>query len=108
MESEVYYFWCNDGRLREFTIFMHKHGEHKSLLPNHWANALIDVGRFTMRDRTEFKEGRNQYLKAQNGCNFVHGDVVLRFLSEPLGQITRCMGLVRCGIYCNQGSQQQR
>ena len=70
--------WCDDGKCRELTVFMDENGRGKSLLPNHRANALIDAGRFTSKDREEFKEGRNQSLKEHQGCSFVYGNVVCK------------------------------
>ena len=81
LESSIYTFWCDDGELRELTVFMDENGQ-ANLLPNHRANALIDAGRFTSKDRIEFKEGQNQMLKEHNGRNFVWGDVVCKI---PIG-----------------------
>lgn len=77
LESSTYTLWCDDGELRELTVFMNENGR-ACLPPNHRANALIDAGRFTSKDRTEFKDGRNQSLKEHGGCNFVWGDVVCK------------------------------
>jgi hypothetical protein len=82
VESGVYSFWCDDGELRELAVFMDEDGRSKNLLPNHRANALIDAGRFTSKDRIQFNEGQNQSLKEHHGCNFVYGDVVCKI---PIG-----------------------
>ena len=78
VEIQKLTMWCNDGKARELTVFMDENGRGKSLLPNHRANALIDAGRFTTKDREEFKEGRNQSLKEHQGCSFVYGNVVCK------------------------------
>lgn len=81
LERSIYTLWCDDGVLRELTVFMIDN-VGANLLPNHRANALIDAGRFTSKDRIEFNDGRNQSLKEHNGCNFVWGDVVCKI---PVG-----------------------
>ena len=82
LESRMYTFWCDDGELRELTVFTCKNGLANLPLPNHRANALIDAGRFTSKDRVEFKDGRNQSFKEHNGCNFALGDLVCKI---PVG-----------------------
>ena len=85
MESSIYTFWCDDGELRDMTVFMDENGHAKNLLPNHRANALIDAGQFTSKARVEFNEGRNNSLKKHSGCNFVYGDVVCKILIGTAG-----------------------
>ena len=58
VEIAKFTFWCDDGKLRELTIFIDEDGQRKSLFPNHRANALIDAGRFTPKNRLKFKEGK--------------------------------------------------
>ena len=76
LEGSTYALWCDDGELRELRVYMIE--DRTKLLPNHRANALIDAGRFTSKDRIEFNDGRNQSLKEHHGCNYVFGDVVCK------------------------------
>ena len=83
--SNIFTLWCDDGELRELTVFVIENGGANLLLPNHRANALIDAGRFTSKDRIEFNHGRNQSLKEHYGCNFVWGDVVCKIPIDTAG-----------------------
>ena len=78
VEIQKFTMWCDDGKFRELTVCMDEDGRKKSLLPNHRANALIDAGRFTSKDREDFIEGRNQSLKEHQGCSFVYGNMVCK------------------------------
>jgi len=76
ISSERFTMFCVDGQPRDFTTWFDKKGQSKSLIPNHRANAMFDMGRFTSKECINFSNNRNQSLKEHYGCNFVYGDVV--------------------------------
>ena len=76
ISSVEFTMFCVDGEPREFTTWFDREGQSKSVIPNHRANAMFDIGRFTSIECINFSNNRNQSLKEHQGCNFVYGDVV--------------------------------
>lgn len=76
IHSERFTIFCVDGKSRDFTIWYDKEAQRKSFIPNHRANAMLDAGRFTSKERINFSNNRNQVFKEYQGCNFFYGDVV--------------------------------
>ena len=50
ISSERFTMFCVDGQPRDFTTWFDKKGQSKSLIPNHRANAMFDMGRFTSKE----------------------------------------------------------
>jgi len=76
ISNEQYTMFCIDGQPRVFTTWFEEEAQSKLHIPNHRANAMFDMGRFTSKECIKFSNNRNQSLKEQHGCNFVYGDVV--------------------------------
>ena len=76
ISSEQYTMFCVDGQPRVFTTWFDEEAQSKIHIPNHRANAMIDIGRFTSKECIMFSNNRNQTMKEHYGCNFVYGDIV--------------------------------
>jgi hypothetical protein len=87
LERGTFLLWCEDDKKHYVKMYFDEKGKHKSLVPNHRANAMIDAGRFSTKDFDNIDNcfvdnyqrearNRNQDLKESWGSNYLVGDVI--------------------------------